>query len=75
MIRFLTYLSATLLILVVVTLCHAFIMYLINHPTPFKITVWIVVIIFFFKCLKMAVKGVLQSDWLDKTFKSKSIEE
>lgn len=75
MIRFLTYLSATIIILVVVTLCHAFILYLIDHPMPFKITVWIVAIIFFFKCLEMAVKGLLQSDWLDNTFKSKSVEE
>jgi uncharacterized membrane protein len=50
-------------------------MYLIANPMPFKITVWIVGIIFIFQLLKRAVKGFIQSDWLEDSFKSKSVEE
>jgi hypothetical protein len=75
MIRFLTYLSGTIAFLTVATLCHALVMYLIVHPMPFKLTVWIVGIIFIFQLLRKAVKGLIQSDWLEDSFKSKSIKE
>jgi hypothetical protein len=50
-------------------------MYLIVHPMPFKLMVWIVGIIFIFQLLRKAVKGLIQSDWLEDSFKSKSIKE
>lgn len=75
MIRFLTYLSGTIAFLTVVTLCHALVMYLIVNPMPLKLTVWIFGIVFIFSLLRKTIRSLIQSDWLEDGFKSKSIKE
>lgn len=68
--KFITWATIACFILGGCIVSHVIIMYLINNAVVLKISAWVFGIVFGFSLLRKTVRALIESDWLENSFKS-----